>query len=59
MKKIIKIAGIIIAFLVTTVLVISIISVNVKYHRYFDITELDGKDKYTTVRINIQRNGEM
>ena len=48
MKKIMKIAGIIIAFLVTTVLVISIISVNVKYHRYFDITELDGKDKYTT-----------
>lgn len=57
MKKIMKIAGIIIAFLVTTVLVISIISVNVKYHRYFDITELDGKDKYTTEWGNVSIDG--
>ena len=36
---------------------ISIISVNVKYHRYFDITELDGKDKYTTEWGNVSIDG--
>ena len=48
MKKIMKRVGALLAVVFATVLIISIISVNVRYHKYFDITELGMDEQYTT-----------
>lgn len=48
MEKIIKKAGILSVVLLTVGLIVLIICVNVRYHKYFNITELNMDEQYIT-----------
>ena len=48
MKKAVKRICIVAAVLISVCLIMAIISVNVKYNKYFEITELDMTEHYIT-----------